>query len=133
MSSRKAIYLLLALIILAGPLSFAYAAGGVIAGTVTDPKGALLSGVAVSVIDPFSNQTYSGTTDKVGAYKIEGVPAGTYMIIVSATGFGEIRRENVKVEEGKTVTVDVKLEVAIIEETVTIDAGSLKGNADPTY
>jgi hypothetical protein len=133
MLSRKAISTFLALLILAAPLSFAYAAGGIVTGTVTDPKGALINGAAVSVIDPLSNQTFTGSTDKTGRYKIEGVPAGTYVVVVSATGFGEVRRESVKVEEDKTATVDVRLDVLVIEETVNVGVGGLKANADSTY
>lgn len=133
MFSRKAIGLLLSFIVFVSSLSVAFAAGGTVTGVVTDPKGALIVGAAVTVIDPLSNQTFSGITDKAGRYKIEGVPAGTYSVSVVATGFSEVRKESVKVEEDKVATVDLKLEVAIIEETVTVSGGGMKGNIDSTY
>ncbi len=134
MFSRKIISLALSLIILSLPLAIAYAAGGTITGTVTDPKGALVAGAAITVMDPLSNQTFTGTTDKTGRYKIEGVPAGTYNVSIISTGFSEVRRDSIKVEEDKTTNIDVKLEVSMVEETVTVTAGSgLKGNVDSTY
>lgn len=133
MFSRKAISLFLALIILASSLTVAFAAGGTVTGTVTDPKGAVVVGAAVTVIDALSNQTFTGTTDKAGRYKIEGVPAGTYIVAVTAAGFSEVRKESIKVEEDKVATVDVKLEIAVIEETVAVSGGTMKGNTDSTY
>jgi hypothetical protein len=59
------------------------------------------------------------------------VPPGTYTVVVSATGFGETRREGVKVGDGAVATVDVKLEVASVEAAVTVV--TVKGNTDSTY
>jgi hypothetical protein len=133
MFSRKVVSLFLALMLLSLPLAHAYAAGGTVTGIVTDPKGSVIVGAAITLIDPLSNQTFTAITDKNGRYKIEGLPAGTYVISVSATGFGEVRRENVKIEEDKTAAVDVKLEISVIEEAVNVSAGGMKANTDPTY
>ena len=79
--------------------SFIYAgaaAGGAIAGTVTDPKGAVVVGATVTVTDAAGKQAHAPVaTDAQGRYKIEGLPAGTYTVVVSAAGFREARREQV--------------------------------------
>jgi hypothetical protein len=137
MSARIGIIpLLFAVALLITPLSGALAvaaAGGEIAGTVTDPKGAVVAGAAVIVSDPVGNQTVtSTTTDGQGRYRIEGLAGGSYVVTISATGFADVRRE-VTVAEGKRLSLDVKLEVSQVEATVTVSAGGLKPNADPVY
>ncbi len=133
MFSRKAVSLALALIILATPLALAYAAGGMISGTVTDPKGAVIVGATVTVVDPVTTQTFTSITDKQGRFKVEGLVSGSYVITITAKGFSDARRENILVEDNKTQTVDVKMEVAVFEETVTVTASDAKPNTDPIY
>jgi hypothetical protein len=135
MICRRKFPLLFALLLLVTTLVQANIAGGVLTGTVTDPKGALVSGATVTVLDAAGNQAHAPvTTDARGHFKIEGLPAGTYTVVVSATGFKEVRRERVVIEEGKSVTADAKLEIATVEAgTVEVKAGALKPNEDPVY
>jgi Carboxypeptidase regulatory-like domain/Peptidase family M1 domain len=115
------------------PWFAAHAAGGRIEGKVTDPKGAIVVGAAVTVTDTDTNQTFTAVTDAQGRFKIEGVPAGTYSLTVSAEGFSEAQRADVKVEEGAIATVDVALEIAPVEAAVTVSTGGQKPNSDPSY
>lgn len=133
MSTQKTILLIVVLCLLSAPLALAYAAtAGSITGVVTDPKGAVVAGAAVTVTDPVSNQNYTATTDKAGRYKVEGLPAGVYTVTIAATGFTNIRRENVKVEDDKAATIDAKLEIAAVETQVNVSANS-KPNTDSVY
>jgi hypothetical protein len=50
--------------------------------------------------------------------------------VISAPGFGEARKESVKLEEGATVPVDLRLEIASLEASVTVGT---KANSDPVY
>ena len=122
--------LFLSLALLVVPFVVAHALGGGITGKVVDAKGAVVVGASVKVTDTTTNRIYTATTDKQGQYKIEGLPPGTYSVTVSASGFSETRRENVGVED-KTVTVDLKLDVAPVEASVTVAA--VKANVDPVY
>src|SRR2546430_2406815 len=69
------------------PLIAANSAGGSIEGKVTDPKGAVVVGATVIVTDQITNQVFKAATDKDGHYKVEGLPAGNYLVVVSAPGF----------------------------------------------
>jgi hypothetical protein len=133
MKSRKlkAIVLVLSFALVALPFVAAHAAGGRIEGKVTDPKGAVVSGATITVTDPATNQTFSAITDDQGRYKIEGLIAGTYTVTISAKGFTNARREDVKVADGATATFDAKLEIAAVEAAVNV--ASAKANADPAY
>jgi hypothetical protein len=108
--------------------------GGEVAGTVTDPKGAVVVGATVAVIDAVSNlPVANAATDGQGKYRITDLAAGTYSVVVTAGGFRESRREQVRVDEGKRVAADFRLEVALAETSVTVTATGLKPNSDPVY
>ncbi len=125
-----------ALLLLLTPLAsaLASAAGGEVAGTVTDPKGAVVVGATVTVVDAATGATIAtATTDGQGKYSMPNVPAGAYAVVVRAGGFREARREQLTVEEGKRASADFKLEVGLGETSVTVTATGAKANADPVY
>jgi len=128
----KTILIVLSFAIVALPFVVAHGAGGRIEGKVTDPKGAVVSDATVTVTDPVSNQTFSALTDDQGRYKIEGLKAGTYTVTISAKGFTNARREDVKVAEGAVATFDAALEIVSVETAVSVGTGS-KANSDPSY
>src|SRR5713226_6706952 len=78
----KIALLVLSLALLATPLVIVHGAGGRIEGRVTDPKGAVLVGATVTVTDPVTNQIFTSVTDQQGRFKIEGLPAGAYSLVV---------------------------------------------------
>ncbi|HEY8188425.1 MAG TPA: carboxypeptidase regulatory-like domain-containing protein [Pyrinomonadaceae bacterium] len=118
---------------LTAPLIIAFSAGGRIEGKVTDSKGAAVVGASVTISDEVNNQKFTALTDSQGHYKVEGLPAGVYTVVISAAGFGETRKESVKVEEGATAQVDLRLEISPVEANVTVAVGGKKANADPVY
>lgn len=131
--SSLAIASMFLLAALALPLLIASAAGGRIEGKVTDPKGGAVVGAAVTVTDPETNQTFTTVTDGQGKFIVAGLPPGNYSVTVSATGFNEARRDEVKVEEGAAAAIELKLEIAPVEAAVTVTSSGLKPNNDPSY
>jgi hypothetical protein len=113
------------------PMVVVFGAGGRIEGKVTDPKGAIVVGATITVTDAATNKVFTAQSDKQGHFKIEGLPAGIYSLVVSAPGFSEARRDAVKVEEGAVATIDVPLEIAPVEAAVTVNVA--KANVDPVY
>ena len=79
-----------------------------IALTVTDPQGAPLSGVRVSVTGPTDR---SGTTDTAGQLRVTGLRAGAYRLRFSADTAITFERE-VAVRGGQTADIDVTLNPA---------------------
>lgn len=124
---------LFALVLIAVPVVRVQSAGGTIAGKVTDPKGAAVAGATVTVRDEVTNQQFTGVTDNTGQYKIDGLPTGTYTVTISAKGFADALKQSVQVEEAHTATVDLRMEVAAVEATVTIEGKGATPNTDPLY
>lgn len=129
----RAVRSLIFLAVLAVPFVVAFSAGGAIEGKVTDPKGAAVAGASVTVSDDANGQRFTAQTDQQGQFKVEGLPAGAYTVVISADGFNDIRKENVKVEAGASVPLTLRLEIAAVEASVNVSAGGLKANSDPLY
>jgi hypothetical protein len=111
----------LVLTLASGPL-FAQGAGGSITGKVTDPTGAAMSGVKVSVASPTTGLGRTQTTEADGSYNFPGLPPGNYNVEFSASGFKTIDHRGVTVNVASTRTLDVKMEVAAVAEVITVSS-----------
>src|SRR5215813_1856821 len=132
MKNKMKLTLLLCLVILLSlPLLARQTPAGRIEGRLTDPKGAGIPGATVTVTNSTTKQESTAVTDNQGRYKVDALPPGTYTLKVSAKGFAEVQKENIKVAESTAAKVDVQLEIAPVEAQVKI--ASQKGNADPIY
>src|SRR5437899_6143068 len=76
---------------------------GDIAGTVTDPSGAVIPNVAVTLRSLDTGAAQATTTNQVGAYRFTLLKPGQYRISVSASGFQRTERA-ITVEVGKIST-----------------------------
>ena len=98
---------------------------GAISGTVTDPDGAPLPGVAVTLDSELvpSSTVY---TQANGSFRWPALPPGTerYTLTFQLEGFKTVIQENVSVRLGATMTYDAVLELSAIEETVTVTGTS---------
>ncbi len=97
-------------------LSAAWAqATGAIAGTVTSTSTRnALQGALVTV----TGANRADYTDAAGSFNLQGLPAGTYEVVVSYTGFTEAR-ERVTVAAGQTAQVALALKSA---DVITMEA-----------
>ncbi len=97
---------------------------GRINGTVTDNSGAVLPGVAVTAASPALIQPQTTVTGEDGTYRFIALPAGVYTVTFELNGFRTLKHEGVRVVIGTTLTVDGKLDVATVQETVTVTGES---------
>jgi len=97
---------------------------GVITGTVTDPSGAVVPDVKVSITNTGTNVTQTTTTGSDGSYRFQLVPPGRYIVDVKATNFAEVRASGIVVEASQTVPFNVKLELAKANQVVEVSSQS---------
>src|SRR5262245_52433421 len=89
----------------------AWAQGGSVDGTVTDPSGAVLPGATVEAASPALIEASRTTiTDGRGVYKIIDLRPGTYTVTFTLAGFQVTRRENIVLTTGFTAGVNVTLQ-----------------------
>jgi hypothetical protein len=100
---------------------------GTVAGTVTDPNGAVVAGAEVTLTSAATKLSRTTTTNGEGLYRFEAVDPGTYSVGVKATGFGEVVKTGVEVQANQTSDVTAQLTVGGQVETVNVaaDAGQL--------
>ena len=68
-------------------LAFCQDATGRVAGTVTDPSGAVIAGAKVTVTNAATGISRETTTGTDGAYQLLQVPIGDYRVAAEAPGF----------------------------------------------
>src|SRR6516162_11848388 len=82
------------------PVAKAQSAGGEVRGTITDPSGALVPSVTATLTGS-SGYSKSVQSAHDGTYTFSNVPAGNYVVSISAGGFASVSLEDVKVVSGK--------------------------------
>ncbi|MDP3717013.1 MAG: TonB-dependent receptor [Acidobacteriota bacterium] len=92
---------------------------------VTDEQGSAVPGVIVTLASPvLVAGTMSGVTDAGGVNRFPSLQPGIYSVKVELQGFRTVIRENVSVQVGATVPLDLSLTVAAVAETVTVTGAS---------
>lgn len=99
----------------------AQTSAGIIEGVIRDVSGGALPGVALVVASPALIQaSLTVTTNDQGYYRAAGLPPGTYSLTTTLQGFKSVKREGLILRAGQTLTIDLQLDIASVEETVTV-------------
>jgi hypothetical protein len=122
------LWALVAVLGLATAPAFAQGGGasstGSISGEVKDAQGGVLPGVTVTATSPAQIGQLSAVTNEAGAYRFPAVPPGEYLLSYELPGFQTVVRDGVRITLGFTATVNVALQVASLQETVTVSGQS---------
>src|SRR5467141_4895291 len=119
---RKALQLLggtMGILLLCLPL-FSQGSSGRILGTVTDQSGGVISGATVTVTDTERGVSKILVTNEPGEYNAPTLNPGTYKVRAESKGFKTVERQNIVLEVGREVRVDVSLQPGAVAETMTI-------------
>lgn len=96
-----------------------------LAGVVTDPGGAVVSGATVRATDTATSAVRETRTNGEGAYALAALPPGSYEVRVEAKGFAaRASGAPVVLRVGQSVTLDLTLEIGL-SETVRVDSEGL--------
>jgi hypothetical protein len=116
---RVAVSLMIALS--AGP-AFARQGGAQLRGTVADQHDAVLEGVVLRVRNQETGVYRVTRTNPDGTYSVSGLPPGRYEIQATLPGFKQSAQSGVRLEVGRTNTLDITLIVGPIAESVKVEA-----------
>ncbi len=92
---------------------------GEIKGTATDPSGAVVSGVTVTITNVQTGVNTVVTTNAEGIYDVPSVSVGLYKITFSKAGFRNLVRDGITLEI-QTIQVDGALQVGSTSEQVVV-------------
>jgi Carboxypeptidase regulatory-like domain/TonB dependent receptor len=97
---------------------------GRIVGQISDTQGAVLPGVTVTVSGPALQGTQVQVTDAQGNYRFMSLPPGRYALKAELSSFKPAEQSNVDVGLDRTATIDLKMQLASLTETVQVQAES---------
>ncbi|HVW07602.1 MAG TPA: carboxypeptidase regulatory-like domain-containing protein [Bryobacteraceae bacterium] len=90
---------------------------GDIAGVVTDPSSAVISGATVDLANTDTGATQSTTTGANGAYRFSLLKPGHYTVTVKKENFKTAQQTGLTVLVGQVLAADFKLDVAAASST----------------
>jgi len=125
--SKKTFKLFLILVLAFWFASSSFAQGrqtGSISGTVLDNENNPLPGATVTLSGPAMMGSISYVTSDVGKFRFVSLSPGEYEVKIELPGFKTYIRKELHVSVGKITEVTIALEVATVEEEITVTAGS---------
>jgi hypothetical protein len=95
-------------------------------GTVTDPTGAVMPGVKVTITDTLTGVARTLETNASGAYLAPELVAGTYDIKAEMPGFKTYSRTGLVLNVNDNVRVDIPMQVGQVTQSVEVSAAAVK-------
>jgi carboxypeptidase family protein/TonB-dependent receptor-like protein len=93
-------------------------------GRVIDQQNAAVPGATIVARNEATGMFRESTAGPDGSYFMSALTPGTYEIQAQLTGFKKYQRKGIRLEVGKTTSLDVQLELGGMEEAVTVTAES---------
>ncbi len=118
---RRSLCVAMGLLLVNG-VAAAQTGNGTLSGTITDPDGVALPGATVSAESEALLGERVAHTDAVGGFRLVNLPPGAYTIVAELAGFQTVRRENISMRAGADFRVDVTMELAGVQSTITVTA-----------
>jgi Carboxypeptidase regulatory-like domain len=123
-SRLRSIAVILAGLLTLGTFGFAQSATTSLRGTITDPKGAVVSGATVTLANPATGFSRTVKSGNDGVYQFLEVPPANYNLTVAVSGFATIKQDNVTLQVSQPATLDIELRVAGTTEVVEVSGAA---------
>jgi outer membrane receptor protein involved in Fe transport len=111
---------LLAVATMISIMGFSQTTGGRILGRVTDPTGAVVPNVTVTLSNDATGVTRTARTNQTGDYSFLEVPVGNYSLTFDSAGFKKNVRKGVTLQVNQVLTLDMKMQLGSAQETVDV-------------
>lgn len=119
--SRYLPQLFVAVCALAASDASAQGLSGALIGTVRDAQGGVVAGAVVHVSSPaLIGGPAATSTNEKGQWRFPVLPAGTYIIQITNSGFASHREEDIELGAGATLERTVVLQLAAVVESVVV-------------
>ena len=99
-------------------------------GTVTDPSGAAVPNVKITVINLETNLVHTAVTNDSGQYVLPELKIGHYDAKAEAAGFKVAEQKDVVLQVGDRARIDFQMQLGGAQETVTVEANAIRVQSD---
>src|SRR5208282_5607443 len=123
-------FLFVLLVALIGFSASTFAQQATIVGTVTDPSGAVVPNVAVTLTNTDTGLTRVIPTNDAGQYVAVDLQVGHYKVKAEAKGFKVAEQKDIVLTIGDRVRVDFQMQMGAAQETVTVEAAIVHVQTD---
>lgn len=114
----------LAVAMLLPPCLSAQVDTGGVTGTVTDPTGAVVPGVKVTLTNSSTSVTETTQSTATGTYSFSGIRPATYTLRAEQRGFQTFIDKGLEIHVQQTATVDIPLTAGAVSQEVTVTAAA---------
>jgi hypothetical protein len=98
---------------------------GKITGVVTDPAGAVVPNVQITVTSKSTNLNRDTTTNQEGVYQVLQLPIGVYQVTAISPGFQQITvQSRSALEINQTLRVDIQLQIGKVGSEITVESSA---------
>src|SRR5580704_15006016 len=105
---------------------------GGITGTVIDPSGSAIPGVAVRATSEDTKLERTAQSNAQGTYALNDLPIGKYTVTFTLQGFSTERVPGILVQADRTVSLPGQLAVGTVSDSVEVDVNPLLNAVDTT-
>ncbi|MDX2178980.1 MAG: TonB-dependent receptor [Bryobacteraceae bacterium] len=89
-------------------------------GNITDPSGAAIEGVRITVVNESTGENRLSQTNATGYFEAPLLPIGSYTVRIEKEGFRREERKGITLQTGDRIRVNAKLELGSINETISV-------------
>jgi hypothetical protein len=114
------------LLLAVGGPAIAQSVRGALAGSVSDPSGAVIPGATISAVNEATGAKSETVSTSAGAYRFAELAPGNYKVTTTAAGFETATASGVLVTVNSTSALNISLKVGAQTETVNVDASGLR-------
>ena len=133
MRSPRYIVLTMALLLCFATAVFGQRTTGDLEGKITDPNGAVVPNVSVTLTGVTVGFQRTVQSDDEGEFRIKQIPIGIYRITtVAINGFADSKTDNVAITIEKVTVVTIKLTLTASTNVVDVSTSDAAGVIDPT-
>ncbi|HKV26216.1 MAG TPA: carboxypeptidase-like regulatory domain-containing protein [Candidatus Acidoferrum sp.] len=108
----------------------AFAQQTAIVGTVTDPSGAVVPNVTVTITNTDTGVSKTYATNDAGQYVAPDLVIGHYVVKAEAKGFKASEQKNIVLNVGDRIRADFQMQLGAAQETVTVEANTVQVQTD---
>ncbi|MGH9741367.1 MAG: carboxypeptidase-like regulatory domain-containing protein, partial [Candidatus Acidiferrum sp.] len=107
-----------------------FAQQAAIVGTVTDPSGASVPNVNVTITNTDTGLSRTIPTNNDGQYVAPDLQIGHYVVKAEAKGFKAVEQKNIVLNVGDRIRADFQMQLGAAQETVTVEASAVRVQTD---